>query len=122
MGYDLHITKAEDWLEASSQPISADELTQLIASDPDLVFSSTGFYERTTEAGGTERIHPILWTAHLEAVPLWFQDGEITAKNPDDFTIVKMLEIAERLHARVLGDDGEIYEPSSSPPGWAART
>jgi hypothetical protein len=122
MGYDLHITKAEDWTEASAQPISTNELTQLIASDPDLVVSTADYYDRTAEEGDTERIHAILWTAHPEEVSLWFQDGEITAKNPDDLTIVKMLEIAERLHARVLGDDGEAYELTSSPPGWEART
>jgi len=36
MGYDLHITKADDWTEASDQPISGDEVKSLLAADPEL--------------------------------------------------------------------------------------
>ena len=118
MGYDLHITRAEHWIEASSHPISSDEVMRLVAEDPELEVSLIDFYDRSTEEGGIERIHPILWTAHSEEIALWFQDGEITTKNPDDATIVKMLEIAEKVQAQVLGDDGEVYRTRSAPPGW----
>ena len=119
MGYDLHITKAEDWTEAGSQPISDAEVKQLVASDQTLAVSTTDYYDRDGGEGETERIPAILWTTHPdEEVAFWFQDGEITAKNPDDATIIKMLEMAERLQAQLLGDDGEVYQATSSPPGW----
>jgi len=117
-GYNLHITRAEHWFEASSEPLLLDEINQLVESDAELTVSSTHFYDRLKEEGTSECIHAILWTAHPQKVPLWFRDGEITAKNPDDATIVKMLEIAEKVQAQVLGDDGEVYRTRSAPPGW----
>ncbi|MDO9376995.1 MAG: hypothetical protein Q7T76_21390, partial [Ferruginibacter sp.] len=42
----------------------------------------------------------------------WFdyRDGYISAKNPDDEVIRKMINIAETLNAKVQGDDGEFYD------------
>ena len=42
----------------------------------------------------------------------WFdyREGNIVVKNPDDEIVNKMLDIAERLDAKVQGDDGEIYK------------
>jgi hypothetical protein len=39
-----------------------------------------------------------------------FSEGEIAVKNPDEPTIAKLIAIAATLGARVVGDDGEVYE------------
>lgn len=120
MGYDLHVTKAEHWTEAEQSPIEMSAWLSLVASDPELAVSPHASYDREVEEK-VERANAVLWRGHPEEeVPLWFEAGEITAKNPDDATIVKLLEIAHGLQARVIGDDGEVYRRSGSPPGWEA--
>jgi hypothetical protein len=46
---------------------------------------------------------------HPDRVPFWYLDGAIETKNPDDRTIRKMVELAGRLGARVLGEEDEVY-------------
>lgn len=40
---------------------------------------------------------------------LYFSDGELTLKNPDESQLVRMAEIARALNATVRGDEGEAY-------------
>jgi hypothetical protein len=41
----------------------------------------------------------------------WFdyRHGEVVVKNPDDEILGKMRQIAERMGAKVIGDEGESY-------------
>ena len=119
MGYDLHITKAEDWVDSSVSPISQEAWYELVESDPELVVSDDSYYDRSGKGGSLERIYATQWVASSDEVVFWFQDGEVVAKNPDDDTIIKMLDMAEGLGARVQGDDGEIYHRKNTAPGWA---
>lgn len=66
--------------------------------------------------------HDFLFVKHpLEPWPLWWNEGEVYTKNPDKHTVKKLIEIAQQLNARVLGDDGEQYTdwtkfPLPAPP------
>jgi hypothetical protein len=40
----------------------------------------------------------------------YYQGGEISVKNPEDRIIAKMKTVAEKLKARVIGDEGEEYK------------
>jgi predicted Zn-dependent protease len=57
---------------------------------------------------------------------LWYSDGELWAKNPDDQTVDCMCELAAILGARVRGDELETYRSSSDvylhPDDEAVRT
>lgn len=120
MGYDLHLTKADDWVDAKDHPIEPADWLALVDSDHELSMSPSDFYERRTPDGNLERVSATAWIAGSSECTFWFQDGEVTAKNPDDAATLKLIGIAERLGARVLGDDGEVYERSDSAPGWVA--
>ena len=120
MGYDLHITKAESWVDASDHPIPRDAWERVVEFDPELVASPDHYYELRDESGNLSRVYGTLWTSHSDDAVFWFQGGEVTAKNPDDLTILKMLGLADRLDARVLGDDGESYQRKAASPGWEA--
>jgi hypothetical protein len=99
MGYDLHITRAEDWTDSKNFPIHPREWLQIIEKDNELKISDTnGKYFA-------------IWYKHLTDKESWFDltDGEVYTKNPDDFSIRKMIEIAEKLNAKVQGDDSEVY-------------
>jgi hypothetical protein len=116
MGYELHITRAEVWTEAAQNPISEAEWHSLVRSDASLELSTTDYYERKTKAGGTERIYAVFWkgaTYDWNGKPhhpaFFLADGEVTTKSPQEVTVKKAIEIAEKLGAQVIGDDGEQY-------------
>ena len=114
MGYDLHITRAEDWLDSANAPITDAEWMAYAASDAELRVE--GSY-RTSSPGGTIE-HPIFgWTCDKTGRKgaLWHEDSHVAAKNPDPEFIKKMYRIATGLNARLQGDDGEIYGPDGEP-------
>ena len=77
------------------------------------------YAEALSPSGETIRIPGeglVLWLGHPDHtekdVTWWFdwRSGEISVKNPDEPAISKMREIAQKLGARVQGDDGEYYD------------
>jgi len=118
MGYDLHITRRNDWSndEEQSVDISLGEWLDHIDNDPDLKLSDA--YRIKVPGSETEsQVAPGFcdWTGHSSNKELWFDYsyGCISTKNPDDETIKKMLSISKALNAKVQGDDGEVYELTS---------
>jgi len=121
MGYELNITRQENWFdEDDSQQISLDEWMQILSNDKEMRLD--GFAEATTTNGDTISVESeglSVWTKYsgngLNGNYAWFdyRRGNIICKNPDDEIIGKMLDIAERLNAKVQGDEGEIYERSA---------
>jgi hypothetical protein len=109
MGYDVFITKAVNTIEMADNPIPYAEWMEVVASDSTLELSSTCWYERRREDGSLERLYDVLWLAHPDTPPLLWMDGAVQIKNPDKVTIEKMIEIAGRLDARVLGEEEEEY-------------
>lgn len=94
MGYDLHITRAEDWCENAGFEITPEEWLDYVANDPELhILGENGDY--FAEWGAND------W--------LDWSEGNIYTKNPRSALIKKMVEIAEELDAVVQGDDGEVY-------------
>jgi hypothetical protein len=117
MGYDLHITRSGSWLDADANPISEAEWHEAVAKDPSLLLSTEDYYEAKDANGGIVRTAAVVWDRDPD-VAFWFERSEVTAKNPKDDTIVKLLELASRLNARLLGDEDEEYLPSDDPPGY----
>jgi hypothetical protein len=120
MGYELHITRQENWFdEDNSRRIPFEEWTQILADDKEMRLD--GVAEVTTSNGDTIRVESeglSLWTRYsgngVNGNYAWFDysGGCIVCKNPDDEIIDKMLDIAERLNAKVQGDEGEVYKRS----------
>lgn len=120
MGYELHITRKNDWSDEDGPDISFDEWAAFVASDPELRLD--GFAEATTPAGEVLRMTSpgiTAWVSSPGAEPLgWFQwfNGEVSAKVRDSAQLRKMHQIAAVLGARVQGDEGELYEPGGPDP------
>lgn len=112
-GYDLHITKADDFIESKNKPIKLGEWKAFITNNPE--FNLTGYAQAThPDTGETIRIEKngiATWMHPETKVPVYFyyEEGQIAVKNPDEIIIKKMKEIADKLKAKVQGDDGEIY-------------
>ena len=92
MGYHVTIIRAV--------PIKRDEVIAL-ASD-------SGEWEYDSEQGALVSQHD-----STEGAALWFSDGEIWTKNPSEETITKMISIADKLKARVRGDEMETYRSAT---------
>lgn len=97
MGYELHITRKANWYDEEGRGITLDEWDKLAAGDPDLLsFHFNGpFYDDAT--------------------------GNIATKNPEKPIRVKMHRMAQRLDAKVQGDDLEFYGPDGEPIDPAKR-
>jgi hypothetical protein len=98
MGYDLHLTRRTFWADSRGPAITFDEWCRHVASDPTLAHDADNSEEDFLFVG-----HP------NEPAPLWWNRGEVYTKNPDQPTVRKLIEIAQVLGARVVGDDGETY-------------
>ena len=116
MGYDLHITRKDNWSDNTGPVVDLTEWRRIVDEDPDLVLDP----ESRSETSGAESVFAA-WKG--EQGVLWWCRGEIVTKNPDELLIAKMVQIARRLGANVQGDDGEVYredgssfEPRASPP------
>lgn len=108
MGYDIHITRREDWWDEDGPEIATHEWEALVESDTEL--------SMLPPPPGWSG--PSQWTAVMTTHPreeqlgtaLHWEAGEISAKNPSDTLIAKLRQLARALNARVQGDDGEYYD------------
>src|SRR4028119_721598 len=100
MGYDIQITRKQDWADEEGPVITPDEWLALVAADPQL------FIEDESEP------YFAVWPS-LEDAQAWLdldeEGGYLFAKNPDDEFLAKMHEVAAHLKAKVQGQDGEVY-------------
>jgi len=116
MAYDLHITRKENWFDPTPGFTLQDWL-DYVDSDPEL--RHDGFAETTLDDGKVLRVEQkglCVWTAYSggnkgnDVCWLgWSQSNNIDAKNPDQEIRQKMWSIAQRLGAKIQGDDGELY-------------
>jgi hypothetical protein len=111
MAQELHVTRAERWIEAQAFPIDEAAWAAVVAADPTLVVQQDEYCDyRDLATRALRRVHAVLWTGHpVEPPSLWLMNGEITCKDADDDTLAKLREIAALLGARVLADDGTEY-------------
>lgn len=115
MGYELHITRREEWSDTDSEGITLEEWLQYVVEDKELELTN-GFESKIgTEITKTEIPGFCYWNAYPQELEpgyrpwLCYRDGGIDTKNPDYPTIRKMIQIATALNAKVQGDDGELY-------------
>jgi hypothetical protein len=104
MGYDFHITRRNDW-SCEGKDITAEEWLAYVRGDAELTLAATSAWPYWT-----------VWRGPSKLAEPWldWSSGQIYTKNPDSLLIDKMISIAEALDARVLGDDGEIYDERAS--------
>jgi len=111
MAYDIHITRADHWLESSETPITETEWKQYVSIDPQL--KVVDGIHHTTPQGSTLSIGGEFVTFTIDdfTVPFRYNKGRITVSGAgeDEDVLEKMRQIASALHAKVQGDEGELY-------------
>lgn len=128
MGYELHITRKENWFDEDlTADISLEKWIELVNNDPEMRLD----HEATATTTGSEAITVYsiglsVWTAYpldgINGNRAWFsyERGNICVKNPDKEIIQKMLAIAALLGAKVMDDEGEVYLPDHKPATTAS--
>lgn len=105
MGVEFHITRAEFWAENDDNQISSDEWLNIINSDPELSHSPrNGELNAIWNGDGSDGEDWLDWS-----------EGNIYTKWPPTPLYRKMLQISQKLNAKVMDDDGTIYE---TPDAW----
>jgi len=116
MGYDVHITRKNDWLDDDGEEISISEWKNYISSDPEMRLD--GYAEAITP-NGTLRVESegmavwLNWSKHEKDGGMAWMDhsgGNVISTNPDDEVLKKMFEISLILNAKVQGEECEVYD------------
>jgi hypothetical protein len=104
LGYHVTILRSANGTE---QPIAWSEIEALLTRFPEA---------RLVDAPGASDPTAATFVFTRDGVEhcLWYTDGTLWAKTPDDQTLGVMLDIAAALQARVRGDDLETYRPDGS--------
>ena len=99
MGYNLYVTRSEDWSDENGPKISQEEWLAYVASDPEL---------RIDESMGSDMA---IWSGPSQHELPWIQwsDGLLESKYPDPPLIEKLVSVAAALAATVQGEEGERY-------------
>jgi hypothetical protein len=108
MPYQLHITRAADWMNSNELPITTTEWLKLVRTDSELIQDPRygAYFVRWEGSPGTER-----W--------LEWSEGRINAGYPDSAFLKKLVAVANRLGAKVQGDGGEVYSGDEPVDEWA---
>jgi len=108
LGYDIHVVRTTDWLDAAKNPIGLEEVDAVIKSDSELQWSKSDYVDMADRNGKTTRYFMISWRG--VTCFYWYRD-QILYKTSQGYIqgTKKLLQIAAKLKARVVGDDGEVY-------------
>lgn len=109
MAYAFHITRADAWADDTA-PVTYDEAVQAIRDLPDFTVEH-GQTLRTLNPRTGETMTAVVGECikYRGTVRILFQSGAPFFRVRDTAELLPFLELAERLGARVQGDEGEIY-------------
>lgn len=116
MGYEVHITRKENWLDDGGPEITLEDWLDYVASDDEM--RSDGYAKAETPEGTLRIDDPgiAVWTAwskhEVDGGMAWFMhfENRVSVKNPDKEMLKKMHRIASATGAIVQGDEGEAYD------------
>lgn len=115
MGYDLHITRKENWFD-DDPVITLEEWLGYVEGDPEM--RQDGFAEASVGGDKTLRVvgdDICVWTAYsggergTDVSWITWSQGNVIAKNPDREIRLKLWTIAQFFEAKIQGDDLEVY-------------
>ncbi len=111
MGWEMYITRADTWSEGIDNPITSEEWLKLVEDDEELSLNP-----RNGEFNA-------LWHGESKQIEPWLDWGRgcVYGKQPDVALYCKMLQVAERLKAKLLDEDDREYVLPSDllSPSWA---
>ncbi len=107
MGYDLHITRADSWLDSAEAPIPVAEWVEAARRVPELNEADP---EQLNDNSGNPAF--LLGDDHVNAPALyWDSVGKIVVRGADQQHVPALLAVSRALEANLIGDDDEVYGP-----------
>lgn len=128
MGYEVHITRKENWFD-DGPDIALEEWLDVVRSDAEMRLDAHA--EATVGEGAVLRVQDpsmSVWIQyskhgqHGNMAWFWHNNGNVMVNNPDEEILRKMSKIATRLSAKVQGDDCELYGEDGNPINEEAPT
>lgn len=124
MGYDLYVTRKEDWSDAEGQDITLDDWTGYLALDQSLQIDPVRSAEVDPRvASGAKEASHACWTEWPDREPglreawIWLERGNLVSTDADIRFRQKLFLIADGLGARLMGEGGEVYNSSGEAEG-----
>lgn len=121
VGYDLHLTRADDWPDSELTPVGLDEWVVAARASDALVELESEY------PPGVPGF--LLGDDPVSSPALYWADGEVVVRGSDQAHVSSLVALATAIGARVVGDDGEVYGDSSpvlppppSPPSGPSPT
>ena len=128
MSYDVHITRKEDWSDTEGPNITRNEWVKYLAIDKSMQLDGDHSAEVDTKvASGAKEPTHARWNDWPDRVPgereawMWLEHGNIMATNADAAFRQKLFLVADSLSARLMGDDGEVYNSIGEPEKGRAK-
>ncbi|MFY0640504.1 MAG: hypothetical protein JXR16_05605 [Bermanella sp.] len=115
MGYNIHITLADEWRDSEKNPITSDLLEEVSRISHDTV---SGVNSKTGEVIEQCFEDSFYWPSENSDNKCMFHliGGRLIFKYHDKNQIEIAKDLASYLGAKVQGDDGEVYEYQSTKP------
>jgi hypothetical protein len=104
VGYDLHITRADELLDSEEHPIGRDEWNDYARQHPGLV--EAGWVQ--WKSIGRETVYELAGRNGESPSLSWYR-GVVDVSGPEMDYLPDLVAIAADLHANVIGDEGEHY-------------
>ncbi len=111
---DIKVVKNNNRVTQQENPITKEELDEIIQKDRELAWSEKDYVAMTDKNGQVTRYYAIKWNN----IPcfLWYKN-EILCSKADERQIVKLVEIANKLGAKVRGYDGNTFNVGKDKSG-----
>ena len=103
MMYATHVVRSDHYLDAADDPITRSDVEALIASDPELSWSTEQWADML-DGDQVTRYYSILWRGEPT---FWWYGGDLRCARPTEEELEKMIDIAIKLDANVFGPAGE---------------
>ncbi len=121
MGYNLYITRQENWFdENDNKIISIEEWKEYWKGDIEMRLDNFIITKTNHEEDIKLEMDGVaVWTRYSKNgingnyAWIFYGDGNIECKNPDEEIIGKLIDIASEFNAKVQGDECEVYWRSS---------
>lgn len=117
MSYSVHITRRGQWSEQGGPDITLDEWVMLVQSDPDMRLGGSRQWKDDHGKKMSDAPQGLAsWQAYSRnqsgGQPVWFEfvSGNVQVINPDQEVMGKMWQLAQKLGARIQGDDGACFD------------
>jgi len=116
VGYDVHITRKEDWSDTAGPTITREEWLTYVGDDKSMKLECEAVISNDRGEAFSVQDETLAvwkdWSGRVDGKNeawMWSSGGNVMAKNPDGAILGKMFLIADALGGKLQGDEGEIY-------------